>query len=349
MKVGHRTLLGVGSVMAALVVPSIAGAQEQQEPTTTTTSTATTTPTATDDANRQQGPLGPEPAKLRVRVGGLNGSAVHVNRRVKIFVKLAPFVDGEEILVRISHKGKTIKRRSLKVHQVGHNDVGKVKLKSKRLLKSGSYKVRALHKETPAQKGDHRSSRRFHVRYPDLDPGQNNSDVSLFNRLLRDRGYYVSVGSKYSDATQRAVMAFRKVNRMSRSWNASPGIFKKLADGNGGFHLKYPGAGRHVEVDISRQVMVLADNGKAQHIFHVSTGAPATPTIRGHYHFYRKDAGFNSLGMYYSVYFIRGYAIHGYHSVPPYNASHGCVRNPIPNSKFIYNWVSLGMSIYTYG
>ena len=43
--------------------------------------------------------------------------------------------------------------------------------------------------------------------------------------------------------------------------------------------------------------------------------------------------------MYYSVYCNRGYAIHGYHSVPPYPASHGCVRNPIPESIFIYNWI----------
>jgi hypothetical protein len=348
MKVGCRTLLGgVGSVLAALALPSFAAAQEEQAPATTTTTAATTQSQHQGQDGAQR--LAPEPAHLRVRVGGVHGNTVHVNHRVKIFVKLAPFVDGEEILVRISHQGKTIKRRSLKVHQVGHNDVGKVKLKSQRLLKSGSYRVRALHKETPAQQGDHKASHRFHVSYPDLDPGQRNGDVSLFNRLLRNEGYYVSLGSKYSDATQRAVMAFRKVNNMSRSWNASPAIFRRLADRKGGFNLKYPGAGRHVEVDISRQVMVLADNGKAQHIFHVSTGAPATPTIRGHFHFYRRQPGFNSLGMYYSVYFIRGYAIHGYHSVPPYNASHGCVRNPIPNSKFIYNWVSLGMSIYVYG
>jgi lipoprotein-anchoring transpeptidase ErfK/SrfK len=52
--------------------------------------------------------------------------------------------------------------------------------------------------------------------------------------------------------------------------------------------------------------------------------------------------------MYYSVYWHGGYAIHGYASVPTYNASHGCVREPIPNAIFIYNWVRLGMSIYTY-
>ena len=34
--------------------------------------------------------------------------------------------------------------------------------------------------------------------------------------------------------------------------------------------------------------------------------------------------------------------------MPAYNASHGCIRNPIPNSRFIYNWVNVGMSIYVY-
>ena len=107
-------------------------------------------------------------------------------------------------------------------------------------------------------------------------------------------------------------MAFRKVNGMARNYNATPQIFRKLAANKGKFHLKYPGGGKHVEVDISKQVMALANHGKAQHVFAVSTGAPATPTIRGHFHFYRKDPGYNSERMYYSVYFIRGYATHGY-------------------------------------
>ena len=119
--------------------------------------------------------------------------------------------------------------------------------------------------------------------------------------------------------------------------------------GAASFHLKYPGAGKHVEVDISRQVMVLANKRKPQYTIHVSTGAPATPTIRGHFRFYSRQAGFNSSGMYYSVYFRGGYATHGYHSVPTYPASHGCVRNPISQSVFIYNWVRLGMSVYVYG
>jgi lipoprotein-anchoring transpeptidase ErfK/SrfK len=56
----------------------------------------------------------------------------------------------------------------------------------------------------------------------------------------------------------------------------------------------------------------------------------------------------NNVGMYYSVYFIRGYAIHGYRSVPTYPASAGCLRLPMADAKRIYNWVEIGMPIYVF-
>jgi lipoprotein-anchoring transpeptidase ErfK/SrfK len=58
--------------------------------------------------------------------------------------------------------------------------------------------------------------------------------------------------------------------------------------------------------------------------------------------------GLNNKEMYYSQYFIRGYAIHGYKSVPTYNASHGCLRVPIPDAVSIYNWIKLGDRIDVY-
>ena len=112
--------------------------------------------------------------------------------------------------------------------------------------------------------------------------------------------------------------------------------------------IEHPGAGKHVEVDISKQVMALADGGEAKYVFHVATGAAATPSDVGGFTFYLKDPGFNAIGMYYSVYYNRGEATHGYHSVPPYPASHGCIRNPIPDSIFIYNWIDLGNKMYVY-
>jgi lipoprotein-anchoring transpeptidase ErfK/SrfK len=67
--------------------------------------------------------------------------------------------------------------------------------------------------------------------------------------------------------------------------------------------------------------------------------------VLGTYHFYSKTIGTNSEGMVDSNYFIRGYAIHGYYDVPTYNASHGCLRVPIPNAAEIYNWIRLGDAI----
>ena len=91
--------------------------------------------------------------------------------------------------------------------------------------------------------------------------------------------------------------------------------------------------------------MALIEGDTPVHTFHVSTGTGGTPTVRGNFRFYRKDPGYNEKRMYFSAYFIRGYATHGYSSVPNYNASHGCVRNPEQFSRFIYNWIDIGMPI----
>ena len=63
---------------------------------------------------------------------------------------------------------------------------------------------------------------------------------------------------------------------------------------------------------------------------------------RGSFRFYRKQPGTNAKGMVHSSYFIRGYAIHGYKSVPTHNASHGCLRVPIPNALSIFRWINDG-------
>jgi lipoprotein-anchoring transpeptidase ErfK/SrfK len=70
--------------------------------------------------------------------------------------------------------------------------------------------------------------------------------------------------------------------------------------------------------------------------------------VFGTYRFYLQTPGTNSKGMVHSSYFIRGYAIHGYASVPTYPASHGCLRVPIPNAASIFNWIDIGDTIYSY-
>ena len=47
-------------------------------------------------------------------------------------------------------------------------------------------------------------------------------------------------------------------------------------------------------------------------------------------------------------YFLRGYAIHGYFDVPPYAASHGCLRVPIADALRIYRWLRVGDRVDVY-
>jgi peptidoglycan hydrolase-like protein with peptidoglycan-binding domain len=170
--------------------------------------------------------------------------------------------------------------------------------------------------------------------------------VRILQSKLAAMKYRVPRTGVYDGGTANAVMAWRKMAGLSRTYVASSDVFSGLLAGKGQFKVRHPGDGRHVEARISKQVFALIEGGKVQQIYHTSTGAPSTPTIRGKFRVYRKDPGTNAKGMVDSVYFIRGYAIHGYSSVPPYNASHGCLRVPIPNAREIFNWLQLGNVVW---
>jgi hypothetical protein len=172
-------------------------------------------------------------------------------------------------------------------------------------------------------------------------------EALLFNRLLADAGYHMGdVSDHFDESTALAVLAMRKVNDLPRTEEYDPALFTMFLQGRGAFQPVHDQQGRYVEVDLSRQVMALIQDGKPTDVFHVSTGAFGTPT--GTYSFYEKSPGYNQKGMYYSVYYSGNYATHGYYTVPTYPASHGCVRNPEVYSVFIYDWLSLGDPIYIY-
>jgi lipoprotein-anchoring transpeptidase ErfK/SrfK len=80
----------------------------------------------------------------------------------------------------------------------------------------------------------------------------------------------------------------------------------------------------------------------------MSSGKPSTPTVIGRFQVYSKTPGENSHGMVDSNYFISGYAIHGYHEVPTYAASHGCLRIPIPDAPAVFGWVQMGTPVDVY-
>jgi peptidoglycan hydrolase-like protein with peptidoglycan-binding domain len=179
-----------------------------------------------------------------------------------------------------------------------------------------------------------------------LDYGSRGSLTRLFQRRLRAMRFEARPTGRYDDATARAVMAWRKLNGRARIYSADAGVVRGVLAGRGGWKVRHPDAGHHVEADLSLQVLALIDGDRVQHVYPTSSGKPSTPTVLGTYRFYSKTPGINQKGMVDSNYFVRGYAIHGYYDVPPWNASHGCLRVPIPDARTIFNWIRLGDRIF---
>ena len=341
----RRALISAGglAVAGALALPIAASGQD-------TATSASADPAPDTPAQQSQGSeKSQRVGTLGVEVRGLSGGKMNVGDRGQVVGTLRPYVAKEHVKLFLLRNGHVIQKAEKRVRKVPNHDSGRVKMRTKRIVKPAHYRAVAIHQPSQSIPKAKNRTNTFIVRYRGFNGGSSDT-IHLFNTLLNKDGYgNAPNGNSYNDASRRAVLAFRKVNGMPRTTSATSNIFKMVAGRKGRFKPKYPGGGRHVEVDISRQVMALIDHGRAQYTYHVSTGAPSTPTIRGHFNFYSKQPGYNSSQMYYSVYFHGGYATHGYHSVPTYNASHGCVRNPIPDSKFIYNWIHLGESIWVYG
>ncbi len=326
----RAALLAVG---AALLIPAAAGAQT---PVPTPTPTPTPAPVP---------PAPPKPAiameAAKVYVAGHDDVALR-GEAYRLRGAMTPAVAGQKVTLEIHRNGKKI--RTVRVPVAADGSFAR-RMKPKR---AGRYSVRASHVATPLLAAKRGPKVTVEVVEPRAAQGDHGPLVRLLQRGLDKLAYAVPRNDSYDAATGRAVMAFRKVNNMPRRYDADRAVILKVLAGRGGFKPRHPEAGRHVEADISRQVLALIKGGKVVDTYHTSTGAPATPTIIGSFRVYMKDPGINAKGMVKSSYFIRGYAIHGYVDVPAFNASHGCLRVPIPDAARIFNWVRMGDRVITY-
>ncbi len=195
------------------------------------------------------------------------------------------------------------------------------------------------------------SARSANVRFvnPNVGPGASGQSVRLLQSELDVLHYAVPLSGVFDEGTGRALIAYRKMTGLERVAAAGPKVFELLQRGAGVFHVRYPRDGRHVEADLTRQVLAeIEPGGRVKTIYTMSSGKPSTPTVIGRFRVYEKTPGTNSEGMVDSNYFIRGYAIHGYAEVPTYAASHGCLRVPIPDAAAIYAWVQEGTPVDVY-
>jgi hypothetical protein len=187
----------------------------------------------------------------------------------------------------------------------------------------------------------------YRVLAPALSTGARGTAVLALERRLAALRHIVRGGpnSYYAYDTYEAVLAFQKVHGMARTGRVSPGVWRVLA------RAKVPKArvpkGNHVEVSKTMQVLYEVRKGKVVRITHVSTGATGNTPV-GKFHVYSKVPGLNGSGMYYSLFFTGAFAIHGYHSVPAYQASHGCVRTPMWSAPGFYDRWAVGTTVYIF-
>ena len=181
-------------------------------------------------------------------------------------------------------------------------------------------------------------------------------------RQLGSLGYWVGTpDGAYGELTQQAVVALQKAAGLPRDGVFGPRSAAALARGI------QPSArtssGHVVEINLARQLLLLVTNGHVDTVLNTSTGSGASYTVDGSTHiavtptgsyriFRQVDGSDRSpLGVLWRPkYFNGGIAIHGYPDVPPYPASHGCVRvsNAAINWIWAANLAPIGTSVLVY-
>jgi peptidoglycan hydrolase-like protein with peptidoglycan-binding domain len=178
-----------------------------------------------------------------------------------------------------------------------------------------------------------------------LGPGDSGLSAYALDRRLHELHYALGrVDGYYGQDDVDAVTAFQKLHDLPRSGTVDARVWAELERAEVPL-ARYPG--EHIEVSKGRQVLFVVRGGEVALVVTVSTGATGNTPL-GHFRVYSKAPGFNAKEMFYSSFFIGGFAIHGYHSVPAYPASHGCVRIPLWVAVRIYSLIDYGTSVYLY-
>ncbi|HEX2392170.1 MAG TPA: L,D-transpeptidase [Solirubrobacterales bacterium] len=296
-------------------------------------------------AAKHQAPPAPK-ATVKIDVGGLHGGRAQIYDTVPVSGTLLPYLPGQRVEVTFYLDGHRLVRHRVAVAK-GPGGTGTFS-SSVIVREDGKYAVSAHHAASPQLGADTTVRKSWRVSFPGLHPGECSKVVKGFKREMAKMGYVAGGGDCFNGRLGREVLAYRKVNGMNRSQKAGPGVVKAVFGDRGEYRPRYPKAGEHAEVPLAKQVLVLIRKGKPFAVYPVSTGKPSTPTITGHYSFYRREPGYNSEGMYYSFYWHNGYAVHGYAEVPDYAASHGCVRTFIADQPRIYDQLEYGESIFVF-
>ncbi|GII53869.1 hypothetical protein Pth03_22580 [Planotetraspora thailandica] len=204
-----------------------------------------------------------------------------------------------------------------------------------------------------------------------LKYGAKGSVVRTLQTRLKQLGYVPGkIDGVYGSGTRSAVYAFQKVQGIKPTSTVSGTTWRGLEKPKAPSVLVPKGKPTRVEVNLTKQIMVLYKGGKRKLISHISsgsgipyvewvvwngkrqkfTGNAKTPT--GNYKTTWRVKGWHRsyLGSLYNpIFFNGGIALHGATSVPLYPASHGCVRLPMPVAEILPGLVGTGVPVHVRG
>jgi L,D-transpeptidase-like protein/putative peptidoglycan binding protein len=190
------------------------------------------------------------------------------------------------------------------------------------------------------------------LRPPYLTVGTTSTAVTELARRLSALHYVVpSLSSTFGDDFTQSVYAFQKVQGLERTGAVDAAFWIRLESPRVP-QPRFRGPANHIEIDKTHQVLYIVRDGKIALISPVSTaGIAGYYTPEGRFAIYRKVVGYDPspLGVLLNpMYFAGGYAIHGNPSVPPYPASHGCIRVPNFVIYRLFGSEAYGESVYVY-
>ena len=281
------------------------------------------------------------PAALRVvpkLVTRLLGSGAR-GGRYSFDARLVPATAGS-LTVRITRGGEEVVSRT-------YGSRARVKLDTRRLA---TYRIRI---EVVPAEGYAGTARllRANVVLPRLAFGGRSLAVAQLGSRLRGLHYAAPYGARFDGRMLDAVYAFQKVHGLPRTGVVDARFWRALASAHTPLP-RYARPANHLEVNKGRQVLYVVRHSRVALIVPISTaGIAGAYTPVGRFSIYRKVGGFDPspLGTLYDpMYFTGGYAIHGNPSVPPYPASHGCVRVPMWVAPHLYATVPYGETVYVY-
>jgi hypothetical protein len=186
------------------------------------------------------------------------------------------------------------------------------------------------------------------------------AEIRQAEQRLSDLGYWTGpVDGVFDEATRSALTAFQK-------WEGRSITAKLTAQEIEAIHSATAPTLRdfgyeQVEVDVDRQVLMLASEERRVRVLPVSTGSDrpfmdqrqmsVAYTPRGRFVVYDKTFGWENgdLGsVYFANYISGGVAIHGYFTVPTKPASHGCIRIPMFAAREVSKLLPIGTIVLIY-